>query len=137
MRSTRYLSRWKALFSAAVVLAAGAMAFGAATASATPDPAGSAGEDPAITRMIHEKDHPMGSGVRAHDGARPVRYRDIKPQDVHALDTVYGIDVSGWQGNVDWWYWWNQGARFAYTKATEGTGYTNPYFAQQYNGSYD
>ncbi|WP_344447177.1 lysozyme, partial [Kitasatospora nipponensis] len=28
-------------------------------------------------------------------------------------------------------------AKFAYVKATEGTGYTNPYFAQQYNGSYN
>ncbi len=27
--------------------------------------------------------------------------------------------------------------RWAYTKATEGTYYTNPYFAQQYNGSYN
>ena len=29
------------------------------------------------------------------------------------------------------------GARFAYIKATEGTTYQNPYFAQQYNGSYN
>ena len=27
--------------------------------------------------------------------------------------------------------------KWAYVKATEGTYYTNPYFAQQYNGSYD
>ena len=27
--------------------------------------------------------------------------------------------------------------RFAYVKATEGNYYTNPYFAQQYNGSYN
>lgn len=48
-----------------------------------------------------------------------------------------GIDVSGWQGNVNWSYWWGQGKKFAYVKATEGTGYTNDYFAQQYNGSYN
>lgn len=53
------------------------------------------------------------------------------------LATVSGIDVSGHQGNVDWPYWWNNGQRFAYVKATEGTGYTSPYFAQQYNGSYE
>lgn len=51
--------------------------------------------------------------------------------------TVDGMDVSGHQQNVDWQYWWNQGMRFAYCKATEGTGYVNPYFPQQYNGSYD
>ncbi|MFF5074789.1 lysozyme [Micromonospora olivasterospora] len=48
-----------------------------------------------------------------------------------------GMDVSSWQGNVNWSAAWNNGARFAYVKATEGTGYTNPYFAQQYNGSYN
>src|SRR5258705_13561717 len=48
-----------------------------------------------------------------------------------------GLDVSGYQGNVNWSAQWNAGARFAYIKATEGTYYTNPAFAQQYNGSYN
>jgi GH25 family lysozyme M1 (1,4-beta-N-acetylmuramidase) len=48
-----------------------------------------------------------------------------------------GMDVSSHQGNVNWSAAWNNGARFAYVKATEGTYYTNPYFAQQYNGSYN
>lgn len=48
-----------------------------------------------------------------------------------------GMDVSSHQGNVNWSAAWSNGARFAYVKATEGTGYTNPYFAQQYNGSYN
>ena len=37
---------------------------------------------------------------------------------------------------MNWTAAWNNGARFAYVKATEGTYYTNPYFAQQYNGAY-
>jgi len=45
--------------------------------------------------------------------------------------------VSSFQGNVNWTAQWNAGARFAYVKATEGTYYTNPSFAQQYNGSYN
>ena len=53
-----------------------------------------------------------------------------------ARKQVSGIDVSRWQGNVDWNRWWADGKRFAYIKATEGTSYRNPYFAQQYNGSY-
>jgi len=36
---------------------------------------------------------------------------------------------------VDWPAAFHRGARFAYVKATENTGYTNPSFAQQYNGS--
>jgi GH25 family lysozyme M1 (1,4-beta-N-acetylmuramidase) len=48
-----------------------------------------------------------------------------------------GMDVSSHQGNVAWSTAWANGARFAYVKATEGTSYKNPYFAQQYNGSYN
>src|SRR3954469_22984504 len=54
-----------------------------------------------------------------------------------AAGVVYGMDVSGYQGNVAWSTAYANGARFAYVKATEGTTYTNPYFAQQYNGSYN
>ncbi|GAB3809208.1 hypothetical protein GCM10027605_43470 [Micromonospora zhanjiangensis] len=48
-----------------------------------------------------------------------------------------GMDVSNYQGNVNWSAAYSNGARFAYVKATEGTYYTNPSFAQQYNGSYN
>lgn len=57
-------------------------------------------------------------------------------QPAAASGVVYGMDVSGYQGNVNWSVAYANGARFAYVKATEGTGYTNPYFTQQYNGSY-
>jgi GH25 family lysozyme M1 (1,4-beta-N-acetylmuramidase) len=47
-----------------------------------------------------------------------------------------GLDVSSWQGNVDWSTVAANGARFAFVKATEGTSYVNPYFGQQYVGAY-
>jgi GH25 family lysozyme M1 (1,4-beta-N-acetylmuramidase) len=47
-----------------------------------------------------------------------------------------GLDVSGWQGNVNWNNVAANGAKFAYVKATEGTYYRNPYFSQQYTGAY-
>lgn len=72
----------------------------------------------------------MGMGVVAHDGQGGL------PRDTRAVQTE-GVDVSSHQGNVDWATLWNSGVRWAYTKATEGTYYTNPYFAQQYNGSYN
>ena len=59
------------------------------------------------------------------------------PSALAAPAGVPGIDVSNWQGSVDWTAQWNAGKRFAYVKATEGTGYTSPSFAQQYNGSYN
>lgn len=49
---------------------------------------------------------------------------------------VQGLDVSGWQSNVDWTAQKNMGARFAYVKATEGTTYTSSSFGSQYNGAY-
>ncbi|KOX04214.1 MULTISPECIES: lysozyme [unclassified Streptomyces] len=72
----------------------------------------------------------LGIGVLAHDG------RDGTPSTGDATQTE-GVDVSAYQGNVAWSTLWGSGVRWAYTKATEGTYYTNPYFAQQYNGSYN
>jgi beta-N-acetylhexosaminidase len=48
-----------------------------------------------------------------------------------------GMDVSSAQGSVDWQAAYNNGARFAYVKASEGISYLNPSFSQQYNGSYN
>ncbi len=47
-----------------------------------------------------------------------------------------GPDVSAFQGSVNWAAVKGNGASFAYVKATEGAGYVNAFFAQQYNGSY-
>ena len=54
-----------------------------------------------------------------------------------AADPVYGDDVSSHQGSVNWSSVVANGGHFAYVKATEGTYYTNPDFAQQYVGSYN
>ncbi|MDX6355901.1 MAG: hypothetical protein QOF98_2804 [Streptomyces sp.] len=76
----------------------------------------------------------MGSTIRAHEGTGgPVDTSAATP----FVTQTPGMDVSGYQGNVDWTTAWNNGAKFVYIKATEGTSYTNPYFAQQYNGSYN
>ncbi|MEV0193193.1 lysozyme [Kitasatospora purpeofusca] len=73
-----------------------------------------------------------GSTVAAHEG------RDgTAPLAALAVTQTPGLDVASYQGNVNWSSVRANGARFAYVKATEGTTYTNPYFAQQYNGSYN
>ncbi|MFE7962418.1 lysozyme [Streptomyces cellulosae] len=71
----------------------------------------------------------MGMGVLAHDGQAGL--------PTSRSTQTEGVDVSSHQGNVAWPTLWNSGVRWAYAKATEGTYYTNPYHAQQYNGSYD
>ncbi|NUT54059.1 MAG: lysozyme, partial [Saccharothrix sp.] len=63
----------------------------------------------------------MGSQIAKHEGGGDRRV--ALPTDPSAQAVVYGIDVSGHQGNVDWAYWWGQGKRFAYVKATESTTY--------------
>ncbi|WP_326798453.1 lysozyme [Streptomyces sp. NBC_01808] len=80
----------------------------------------------------------MGAGIRLHEGTgAPAGSAGAAGQEAGPLATVEGVDVSSHQGNVNWSTLWNAGNRFAYVKATEGTSYKNPYFAQQYNGSYN
>lgn len=88
-----------------------------------------------------DTDH-LGSTIRAHEpAATPTPTtpdRSATPNlgpPVVAGGQPQGLDVSGYQGTVDWPTVAANGAQFAYVKATEGTGYLNPSFAQQYNGS--
>jgi GH25 family lysozyme M1 (1,4-beta-N-acetylmuramidase) len=111
----------------AATITAGSLAF------STP---ASAAQKSDVDRYVQANDHPMGSQIRKHEGSGSPT-ATAEADDVSATATVYGIDVSGHQGNVDWNYWWGQGKRFAFVKATEGTSYKNPYFAQQYVGSYN
>ncbi|PNE32298.1 lysozyme [Streptomyces eurocidicus] len=90
------------------------------------------------SRPAHPERDWMGSTVLAHEGERdPAARGPSLPDAALAGSSVSGVDVSSHNGNVSWSRLRNSGVRFAYAKATEGTGYTNPYFAQQYNGSYD
>ncbi|MEV5375568.1 lysozyme [Streptomyces nondiastaticus] len=82
-------------------------------------------------RPTHPERDWIGSTLRDHE--RPGPGTPPPPQ----LASVEGVDVSSHNGSVPWSSLWNSGNRFAYVKATEGTSYTNPSFAQQYNGSYD
>lgn len=90
--------------------------------------AGTAGSGP----MTHPELDWMGSTIRAHEGGSTTGHVATP-----LVTQTPGMDVSGYQGNVNWSAAWSNGGRFAYVKATEGTSYTNPYFSQQYNGSYN
>lgn len=54
-----------------------------------------------------------------------------------AADQVPGMDVSRYQGTVDWQGAWANGARWAYVKATEGTTFQSPTFPEQFQGAGD
>lgn len=51
------------------------------------------------------------------------------------MTTVPGIDVSYWQAGVEWTKVQATGQRFAFVKATEGEGYTDPTFEDNWKGA--
>ncbi len=48
---------------------------------------------------------------------------------------IWGVDVSSYQGEVDWDLLRRQGVDFAFIKATEGSGLTDPCFARNRAGA--
>ncbi|GAB2760731.1 lysozyme [Salinifilum aidingensis] len=106
-------------------------------ASASPQGNSSSGADPAAGAPRQPepdgRGHALGSQIRRHEGGPPSGGSTPRL----ARTTVEGMDVSGHQESVSWQSWWDKGKRFAYVKATEGTGFRSDYFAQQYTGAAD
>jgi GH25 family lysozyme M1 (1,4-beta-N-acetylmuramidase) len=123
----RSLTSRRAVIRRAAVLAVAA----GAAALALAGPAGASTTAPA---GFHPAQDRAGSTIRAHE---KVPASQAGPAVMSPATTTSGMDVSAYQGNVNWSAAYSNGGRFAYIKATEGTYYTNPYFAQQYNGSYN
>ncbi len=118
-KAPMYRTGW--MFATAMLASAGML--GCAGLDAEPDPSS---ELPAIT---HPEDDTAGSQIRLHEGVEAIQ--------VEWVTQTPGMDVSSHQGAVNWSTAKANGAQFAYAKATERTTYTNPDFAQQYNGSYN
>ncbi|MCX5214797.1 lysozyme [Kitasatospora sp. NBC_00240] len=108
---------------AAAALAAGAL-LGGATAPAQAQPS-----RPLPIILHPDLDH-AGSTVAAHEG------RSNSPVARPRAVQTQGMDVSSYQGDVNWNAAVSNGAQFAYLKATEGTTYLNPYFYAQSGGSF-
>ena len=51
--------------------------------------------------------------------------------------TTPGIDVSRYQGTINWTSVRNAGIQFAYIKSTEGVSYKDPNFGANYVGAYN
>lgn len=125
MHTGRGLSR---ILMGAVLMAT---ALAGAPVAAMADPGTSPG--PAATSTRNE-DHAMGSQIRKHEGG--AGEGPAVARVGASTSSVEGLDVSAWDGTVDWAGMWADGKRFAWVKATEATSYTNPQFTAQYNGSY-
>ncbi|WP_460567434.1 GH25 family lysozyme [Humibacter soli] len=103
-----------------------------ATATATPDET-----TPTLAEMNATHNHTMGSTIPRDSAAAPKANARLFAAAA-APAGVQGLDVSGWQSltRANWTTIWNNGARFAYIKATESTDYTSGEFSEQYNDSY-
>jgi len=67
------------------------------------------------------------------------RFRDAKPINFGSASpkklAVHGVDVSRWQGDIDWQRLKTQGANFAYIKSTDGGDHLDPMFRKNWNGA--
>lgn len=60
--------------------------------------------------------------------AKPINFGRVKPKHY----AVHGVDVSRWQGDIDWAKLRTQGANFAYIKATDGGDHVDPMFRKNW-----
>jgi len=130
-RRRRHLRLGAAVAAAALIPLGIATAASATTGSTSPSIAGLNPDRGTVPAGYHPQQDYLGSQIAKHSaGTKDIV---IKPDAVQTP----GLDVSGYQGNVDWATVAANGAKFAYVKATENTNYQNPYFSQQYTGSYN
>jgi lysozyme len=69
-------------------------------------------------------------GPRFRD-AKPIRFGRVSPRNY----AVHGVDVSRWQGNINWGVLKKNGANFAYIKATDGGDHVDPMFRRNWNAA--
>ena len=64
--------------------------------------------------------------------AKPINFGKASPRQF----AVHGVDVSRWQGDIDWAKLRTQGANFAYIKATDGGDHLDPMFKENWRGAH-
>lgn len=62
---------------------------------------------------------------------KPIKFSVASPKDY----PVHGVDVSRWQGDIDWVTLKKQGANFAWIKASDGTDHMDPMFMENWRGA--
>ena len=95
--------------------------------------------------MVRPDSPPQGKMPDAIRKGGRVIYRasfsDAKPIDFGRKSPrpfeVHGVDVSRWQGQIDWAELRTRGANFAYIKATDGGDHLDPAFMRNWNGAAD
>ncbi|QKV18354.1 glycoside hydrolase family 25 protein [Oricola thermophila] len=79
---------------------------------------------------------PSGAIRSAVSRIHPPRFSDAKPVSFGRVTprhfAVHGVDVSRWQGDIDWHTLRKQGANFAWIKATEGVDHVDDAFRRNW-----
>jgi GH25 family lysozyme M1 (1,4-beta-N-acetylmuramidase) len=125
----------------AFALAGGLLAPTLALASPVPDPKdpNSAAEKAGVQRgnatMGWRDGVERGSADRVTSDRVGAAAKVTRAGKLVPMTGVLGIDVSSYQGVVDWASFTKVKRSFVYVKATEGSSYRNPYFASQYRGA--
>ncbi|MEX0287310.1 MAG: GH25 family lysozyme [Paracoccaceae bacterium] len=113
------------LFLAALAVSLVACARQSPEAIATPEATAAAAEPRVSLRSA-----PARTRVR-FDDADPYEWERRKPWNY----AVHGIDISRWQGAIDWQRIRREGISFAFIKATEGGDVFDPKFTQHWAGA--
>lgn len=98
---------------------------------------------PSVRPKLAEQEMRQASVVRplTQKGVEVYRrkFRDAKPINFGRTApkhyAVHGVDVSRWQGEIDWTRLRKQGANFAYIKATDGGDHLDPMFRRNWKGA--
>ncbi len=78
-------------------------------------------------------DAQMGDGLRDQPRSTSTLGADLSPALICPDGpTLYGIDVSKWQGSINWAAVAADGVKFAFIRASDGTGYIDEYFHQNW-----
>ncbi|TPJ54714.1 MULTISPECIES: GH25 family lysozyme [unclassified Mesorhizobium] len=85
-------------------------------------------------KLLSRAAPPMLAGPVTRYGfrdAKPINFGRSSPRHL----AVHGVDVSRWQGNVNWEKLRAQGANFAYIKATDGGDHLDPMFTRNWRNA--
>ena len=63
--------------------------------------------------------------------AKPINFGKSSPKQL----AVHGVDISRWQGEIDWAKLRGQGANFVYIKATDGGDHLDPMFKKNWRAA--
>jgi lysozyme len=107
------------------------------TAAVAPEPEGDSA--PVENALVAKERSVAAEAAYANIVINERRFRDAKPINFGKASpkqlAVHGVDISRWQGDIDWQKLRGQGANFVYIKATDGGDHLDPMFRQNWKNA--